>query len=168
MICIRATKYDPSKRDNQGLYTFNEFTSASDVGKKIGDINVSVEIYLFSDDAYVLCVRRLLEASRVSSLRILQLEDKRGTTLLDSEIEKLRPASLGPVYEGMVVSGTNLDKVVRMTLRELIWCKLIGDNGVYVNFGYDYYMYIGSNIDMISLGEPPQGMFYEEMESPYA
>ena len=68
----------------------------------------------------------------------------------------------------MVVSDQDLDKVVRMTLREVIWCKMIGDNGVYLHFGYDYYMYIGSNIEAASLGAPPQGMFYEEMESPYA
>lgn len=168
MIRLRATKYDPARRDNQGHYTVNEFTSVSDVGKTFDGYKVTAEDYVFAEDAYVSCVMRLLDVSHVNVLRICELEDKKGGAFVDSEVERLRPAVLGTVYEGMVVSGEALGKSVRMALREIIWCKLIGDNGVYVNFGYDYYMYMGSNARLASLGEPPQGMFYEEMETPYA
>ena len=168
MIRFRSTKYDPSRRDSQGHYTVNEFTAASDVGKTFGNQKVTAEDYVFAEDAYVYCILKLLRVSHVSSLRVYELDDRRGKTLVDSEIERLRPALLDTVYDGMMVSEETLDKIVRMALREVIWCKLIGDNGVYVNFGQDYYMYIGSNVQPASLGKPPQGMFYEEMESPYA
>ena len=168
MIRIRSTKYDPSRRDIQGHYIIDEFTSVSDVGKLINNHKISADEYLNAEDAYVCCVRKLLDVSHTNSLQILELEDKRENMLVDPEVERLRPALLDTVYEGMVVSDEDLDKIVRMALREVIWCKLTGSNGVYVHFGYDLYMYIGSDFDLAGLGKPPQGMFYEEMESPYA
>jgi hypothetical protein len=168
VIRLRATKYDPSNRDIQGRYTLSEFTSSSDVGKKFENYVLSAEDYVIVEDRYAACVRQLLDISQVDSLQIVELEDNRGKTLVDLQVERLRPAQLDMVHDGMVVKGENIYKIVRMALREVIWCKLCGENGVYVHFGYDYYMYIGCNLERTDLGQPPQGMFYEEMGSPYA
>jgi hypothetical protein len=167
VIRVRATKYDPSKRDSQGNYNINEFTSSSDVGKTFGKYRLTADDYVLIEDAYVACVRQLLAVSEVDSLRICELEDKRGRTSVDTDVERLRPAVLDGIYDGMVVKVCDIDKIVRMSLREVIWCKLSGDKNIYVNFGHDYYMYIGNDLQSTSLGAPPQGMFYEEMESPY-
>lgn len=162
-----ATKYDPSKRDSQGYYNIKEFTSASDVGKTFGQYKVTAHDYVIAEDAYVACVRRLLVVSDVDSVYIRELEDKRAKTIIDPEVDRLRPSMLDVIYDGRVVKADDIDKVVRMALREVIWCKLLGEKGVYVNFGYDLYMYIGNDLRSTSLGTPPPGMFYEEIESPY-
>jgi hypothetical protein len=167
MIRLRATKYDPSKRDSQGHYTVNEFASARDVGKVFGDHTLTAEDYVFVEDSYVACVKRLLDLSHVDSRRVTELEDTRAVTPVVMEVERLRPAAVATIFESMVVSGDEIEKIVRMALRERVWCKLSGKYGTYIHFGYDYYMYVGNTLQITSLGRPPEGMFYEEMESPY-
>jgi hypothetical protein len=69
----------------------------------------------------------------------------------------------------MRLSGGALGDVCRLVLREILWCKLESENGFYIHFGYDYYMYIGGpapSENSIAYGRQ-QGLFVEEMESPY-
>ena len=75
---------------------------------------------------------------------------------------------LDSVYEGLVLQGADIDHVVRMILRDVIWCKLSGSKGTYIHFGHDLYMYIGSESEGVALGLPPRGLFYEDFELPYA
>ncbi|AGA28531.1 hypothetical protein Sinac_4334 [Singulisphaera acidiphila DSM 18658] len=49
---------------------------------------------------------------------------------------------LGAVYKGMVVSEQTVDKIVRMALREVILCKLIGCNGVCIYYYCAHYIYL--------------------------
>ena len=66
----------------------------------------------------------------------------------------------------MLVAEKDLEVVVRGCLREYIWCRLTGPHSSYVHFGYDYYMYTGVP-KSASAGMVPQGIFLEEMESPF-
>ncbi len=56
----------------------------------------------------------------------------------------------------------------RLILREDMWCKFESDN-VSIHFGYDYYMYIGSNASCDSVIEQIRlnGLFVEPYRSPY-
>ena len=69
MIRVRATKYDPSKRDSQGRFHKTDFTSASDVGQMFGNHRLTADDYTFIEDAYVDCVRCLFLVSDVDSLK---------------------------------------------------------------------------------------------------
>jgi len=58
---------------------------------------------------------------------------------------------------------------MRMCLREAIWCKLEAEGRFYIHFGWDYYMYIGSDkssADAIQLATS-DGLFVEDFISPY-
>ena len=41
------------------------------------------------------------------------------------------------------------------------------DTGAYVHFGYDYYMYLGSDVPGATLGLLPTGLYFEKMDSPH-
>ena len=177
MIQLVATKYDPSNRDPWGAYTVDEWTSSSDVGRVYNGSIVTPVDYLQIEDAYVACVKQLLAYSHCDGLCISGLEDRRGhwkreearrgRPFLDPVIARMRPAALGPLQDGLTLGGTDLESLVRMILREQLWCRLAGPGGTQVRFGYDYYMYIMCDSGDLPFGPPPTGMFYEELESPY-
>jgi hypothetical protein len=167
MIRVRATKYDPAKRDAAGRFLGDEFISAYDVGRSFDGQVLTAAAYVRVEDGYVAAVRQLLHASGIGSLEIQNFEDHRGVARLDAEIERLRPTVWGNIDDGERVTGAQVENVVRLALREQLWCKLCGDAGVYVHFGYDYYMYLGSEVSGATLGSPPTGMFFENRESPH-
>jgi hypothetical protein len=71
------------------------------------------------------------------------------------------------VLEGAEIRGQEMDWVVRLALREALWCRLEGACNFYVHFGYDYYMYVGSeNVDAPP-ARLPLGIYAEPMDSPY-
>ena len=168
MIRLRVTKYDPGKRDRRGRYLGNDYTSPSDVGSVIGGTVVRAIDYVLVEDAYVQSVGALLSSVGGAVLHVSELEDWRGSVLVDREVRRLRPASLDSLREGMAVGGDDIERVVRMNLRDEIWCKPSGPSGVYVHFGHDLYMYMGCDGEDVALGPPPKGVFHEDSESPYA
>jgi len=62
-----------------------------------------------------------------------------------------------------------LARVVRLILRELIWCKLRAREGFYIHFGWDYYMYSGGvELDTETRSAiTDSGLFVERFKSPY-
>ncbi len=167
MISVRATKFNPKNRDDQGRYLVDEFTSISDIGKTYDNHQLTPQLYILNEDSYVNCVRNFMTAAGIKRMWISDLEDKRRLGKCNIDVERLRPTNVMVIYDGMSVEEENIDKIVRLNLRELIWCKLIDDNGSYVHFGYDFYMYIRDNSNSLNLAIPPQGIFYEEIASPY-
>jgi len=94
----------------------------------------------------------------------------------DEEPKKDRPCSrsMAEIYKkifvGQKVNKLEVADIARLVLREFLWCKLEEDQKIFVHFGYDYYMFIGSS------EKPPKsiikkiekmGLFVEEFESPY-
>jgi hypothetical protein len=62
-------------------------------------------------------------------------------------------ASMKEVYSkienGSVVPLDRLSDLLKLILREYLWCELVSlDEDVSVTFGYDYYMYFHSNTDI--------------------
>jgi hypothetical protein len=167
VLHLRVTKYNPSKRDRHGRYLAADFTSASDVGQSIGGAMVEAVDYASIEDGYVECVKRLLVACNVDILHVSELEDGRGTVRVNAEVERLRPAELEAIHESLAAQGDDIERIVRMNLRSRIWCRLSGDRGLYIHFGHDLYMYIECQFEDIDLGVPPNGIFYENYESPY-
>ena len=70
------------------------------------------------------------------------------------------------VEDQQVLSGAQIDDIIRACLREYAWCRLKGPGGAYLHFGYDFYMYVGvlKSAKMLDL---PRAIFLEEFESPY-
>ena len=160
MIQVRATKYDPGNRDVFGHYAVDEYTSVSDIGSSFDGKILTTQEYLTIEDAYVATVRRLLTLSNVGYLYVTDLENWHRDTTTLRHVEFLRPSKLSALHDGLVVRGGDIDRLVRLVLRELVWCRLAGPHGLYVHFGYDYYIFLGcKNLD--AMGPVPPGMYYE-------
>ena len=165
-MAYRITKYNPCNRDEAGRYLVDEWTSVSDVGKSFGGRQLTIETYLLVEDAYVAVVTSLLTIGNVGPLRVVDFEDKGSCRQLTDRLVATSAEYRNQVWDGCLFSHENVESCVRLTLREVIWCKLIGKNDFFVHFGYDYYMYIGG-IDLDGWAPPPH-MFCEEYNSPYA
>lgn len=164
----RVTKYDPAFRDERGAYLRDEWTSLSDVGKSFNGIELTYEEYRNIEDAYVSTALSFVSEAGLDALTVTYLETH-GVSA--ARTEDLRGIDFDPkvARRGMRLSGGALADVCRLVLREILWCKLGSENGFYTHFGYDYYMYIGSptpSETSIAYGRQ-QGLFVEEMESPY-
>jgi len=168
MVGFRVTKYDPSFRDAAGAYRRDEWTSVSDIGRSFDGKVLTSSTYVGTESAYVESVRLFMRECHQTVLRIVDLQ------LNDVEVESM-PALLAqqvtnPLLEltnQAEVSGDDVDRIVRLALRENIWCRLEGTHGFYVHFGHDFYMYVGGT-DLT--GSPPllpPEIFAEVYESPY-
>ncbi|MGM9552534.1 MAG: hypothetical protein ACI3XA_09805 [Clostridia bacterium] len=143
MNYYRITKYDPKLRDEKGHYLLDEWTSIFDVGKVFNEKLVTMEDYLKCENGYIQAIVTVLKDNSVTKMHIVGLErhDERDISDLSDREKTL----LRNIRNGM---GLNLDEiktVVKLVLRELMWCKLCSFAEMEINFGYDYYMYIKSN-----------------------
>jgi hypothetical protein len=162
---LRVTKYSPQYRNELGHYLRNEWTSIYDIGKAFDDGVLTVEEYLAVEKAYVDTVKLITQQLGVTVLKVNELEIHH--ECLSPQLRNVIATKVDAIYEGMSVSGRELEDIVRLCLRETIWCKLEGEKDLYIHFGYDYYMYVGYTGD-IDLDEVSvEGIHIEEYESPY-
>ncbi|AKU99653.1 hypothetical protein AKJ09_06317 [Labilithrix luteola] len=68
---------------------------------------------------------------------------------------------------GTTLSGSEIDDAVRLGLREMGVGVLEGGDGFYVQFGYDYSMYVGWVGPEQAPPPAPDGMYFEVFENPY-
>jgi len=167
MYCWRITKYDPKNRDENGFYQKDEWTAVSDIGQKYDDVEFTYDSYLFYENAYVDAVIRIMRGNNVESFLIKALEKGCYINYPDfSESESKR--FFRSLKRNMQIPKHDVIPIIRFALREIIWCKLLS-NQMFVHFGYDYYMYIGSENPLeeeINIIEN-NGLFVEPMVSPY-
>jgi len=167
MYCWRITKYNPKYRDENGTYKKNEWTSIHDVGKEFDGTQVTFHSYLIVEDAYVNAINRIIAGNGINSIKVEELEKA-------SYFDYQDLSSMGAkqyfksLKNNADVSICNVEIIVRLLLREMMWCKLSCES-MFVHFGYDYYMYIGSEKtleDELAIIES-NGLFVETMLSPY-
>jgi hypothetical protein len=140
----------------------------SDVGRAYDGRIVTCSEYLQVETSYVQALKRFLEASRLKTLRVADLQvNEIGGSSIPCELADETRAHVGIVVDGLSVCGRELDWVVRLALREALWCRLKGEGRFYIHFGYDYYVYVGSD-ELNPIPPPmPPGIFAEVFESPY-
>ena len=168
----RVTRYDPARRNTQGHYPLDDWCWFGEVGKVFAGELLTYERYLYWETAYVNAALAFLSDTNLDALRVVYLENNK---YYDGE--RLKDIALAPdaLRTGSTVGRDELGDVVRLNLRELIWCKLEAGGGIaglkfYLHFGYDFYMYVGSispSTEAIRYAER-SGLFVEPMESPYS
>lgn len=167
MVELRVTKYSPALRDAQGRYTRNDWTSVSDVGSEWADGVLTLERYLAIEDQYVSVVEQLMQSAGVSELCISHLEVHEGSWRhVPSALQEETRSDLELVRIGRPMGFDLIQKVVRLTLREVMWCRLIGTRDFYVHFGYDYYMFVGFSGQMDEIANVSTPLFVESFASP--
>lgn len=170
MISYRITKYDPKKRNSEGVYADSvEWISISDIGNPENH-NLSFEEYYKTESCYVNAIKIILQEKKIASLKIDSLEIYNDKSDFDNYVGENELKGIDFNYtkdiedlkNGLDLKTKYLDKTIRLILRELIWMKLITSE-IEVKFGYDYYMYVKCDKlsdDLIKLIEET-GIFVE-------
>ncbi|MDI9272911.1 hypothetical protein [Stenotrophomonas sp. PFBMAA-4] len=142
----RITKYWQRMPEGYLCSSPEEWTDFGDVGKR-----VSLEDYLVVEDAYLDAIRRFCVGIGVEALSIQSLERR------DSR----------DYHEGQPLDLDGIERVARDVLRNVIWCKLVGESAE-VHFGYDYYMFAVSSVDAsAALAQADPLLNIEPFLSPY-
>jgi hypothetical protein len=161
----RVTRYDPALRREDGSFSRATWTSISDVGRVFEGHELSLQEYLEAEQGYVLALRAFLGVVGLSCLRVQDLKVNRVSSAVPGQLVEEMQVQLRSLINGAIVCDEDLDSLVRLALREALWCRLAGDQGFYVHFGHDYYMYIGGPIAAVP--PVPEGIFVETFDSPY-
>ncbi|UTE72069.1 hypothetical protein M1I95_17665 [Rossellomorea marisflavi] len=165
----RVTKYNPTFRDEHGYYTLiEEWTSPSDIGETFDGNELTLDDYLRVEEAYINSAIAFMEESGIQSVRVLGLEgsiteEDRASFLYESEFEGV------VLKEDSLVDLDALHLIMKMVLRDFIWCQLYDGDQFFIHFGTDYYMYVGSHVNCPAAIEwsATHGLFVESEPSPY-
>lgn len=161
--CYRISKYDPKKRDSFGRYIPKEWTSYHDIGKTYSDVLFTLDDYLKTENEYISAFKHFFDMQPMDRLIIngLLFND------LDGYCEPLADKVMIYLRDDEEVHKDHLPTIVRLILREQIWCILMNRNIVF-EFGYDYYMYCRINLrkkpDIHQLNRC-SNLFIEELEA---
>ena len=152
MIEYRITKYNPQNRVN-GEYQVHEWTSISDIGKLFDGVVLTYNQYIKIEEAYIDCCIELLQKSNVSELAVCNPE------YYDDKI----------VFPKLLHTESDIRKVIMCCLREKCWVKL-ETSSFFIHFGYDYYMYISTDLPCSLVEETAKkhSLFCEVSSSPYS
>jgi hypothetical protein len=155
MIEYRVTKYDPARRNANGAYLEDEWTSATDIGRAFRGVVLTDDAYQCVERAYICSALAFISEGGLSFLAVAGLKNHKALAL-----------GFG---EGSVFPVDNLSEMIRRILREEFWCRLEGHGG-FIHFGWDYYMYIGvpSRCPDAEKFAQEHGLFPEECASPYS
>ena len=165
MNSFRITKYNPANRDHNGHYLEDTWSSSSQIGQQFGGKTFTLHDYLMVEADYIACLTHILQKANIQSLQLKEFEDYRDNTMqhnvLFSDIKyKIE------LKDNQCVDLILLNTIVKLALREAIWCKLITDDA-FIHFGYDLYSYIGVpsavKIEKHKIGN----VYIESYTSPY-
>lgn len=125
----RVTKYNPILRNEKGVFdiNFNEWTSFYDYDNP----KFSRQNYYLTENAYIYIINKFIELNNSSTFKICAVENKRFKI----------------PYRKVCNDVLMVEFISKQVLRQKFWCKIESDN-MFIHFGYDYYMYIGSKSEL--------------------
>ena len=147
----RITKYHKCLQEDKRILCSppKEWTSFADVGKGI----VSLDEYMKTESKYIRLILEICKLHKVKSLKIKELDN----------FNHLKQYS----NNQKISNEIELIELLKLILREKIWCKLYSRNCEF-HFGYDYYLYCICNKDLYWFFDIPSIMLnIEKYISPY-
>jgi len=169
MFSWKITKYNPKNRDSSGIYLDkDEWTSYSDIGTTIHNNIFTYQKYLAIEDAYVPSIILFMECNALEQLHIAGLEKTHTVLQNDPNNSEEMKKVFDAIQNRLAFDQKSIAIVARLVLREKLWCTLQAKD-MFVHFGWDYYMYIGSThmCDKAIAKIKAFGLFVEEYRSPY-
>ncbi|NJD01753.1 MAG: hypothetical protein FIA99_03960 [Ruminiclostridium sp.] len=172
MYSYRVSKYNPIFRDEKGSYKNDGWTSFADIGIVYDNREFLIDEYISVENAYVQAINSFINCLEVPSMKIVSLEKNYDSLEIDKypdNYSKRMISLYSSIKEGSIIKISDIECLSRLILREHLWCKLEHSSIMFVHFGYDYYLYLGSSkrcegsIEEIT----KSGLFVEEFESPY-
>ncbi|RND01199.1 DUF7683 domain-containing protein [Lysinibacillus halotolerans] len=121
-----------------------EWISSSDIGQTFNGKELTLNEYMEVEKAYVHAVMEFLKENKLTSLRVIQLQIHH-EILPDKSSPLYEEAFHLPIVEDAVIHEKDIPTVCKMILRNYIHCHFVSMDQFFVHFGWDYYMYIGSN-----------------------
>lgn len=168
MYNYRITKYNPIYRPIEGGYTNDEWTEVCDIGNFFNGMQFTASEYYKMEDKYWQTIEYLLNLCNIKKLKVIDLYNRRGLHDFFTEDKYFFASRLQDTMQDKKNIGLpEIEMVLRLCLRHDIWCNLEKDGGTYIHFGYDYYMFFGTNVDhVIDPAKIPDGIFIENFKSP--
>lgn len=190
---LSITKYDPKYRDQNGLYTKDEWTSYVDIGKKYDGVTFSRSDYLLTEFRYLEAVERIATHMDIRSFFVRNFERygafrskrfysrymgiKKSKCLKKYGLEITKgEKKFFNILENEEVSLFDALTIIKLELRDCIWCRLFGYSEKYeielfFTCGFDYYMYVSCDdlpdelkeeIDKLGLFLYPKDNFFDD------
>ena len=169
----RITKYNPKYRDKNGYYLFqDEWTCYSEIGSTSGTKILTYKEYLETEKKYIDAIILFMACLNIDDLRIKKLErhksifkDLKQDPNTNQEMLEL----FIQVKNNEKISMFEIENLCKLILRNYLWCMLENDQIMFVHFGWDYYMYIGSERECKNAVKEikASGLFVEDFISPY-
>jgi len=166
--CWRITKYDLKKRNSQGWFIEDTWISYGDIGSIYQGKKLTYDEYVRVEDLYIAAIVLLMNCLDVSHLQVRYLENH-GSINEDTSADKEEVIFVNELKENDLLSLEQVKVASKLILRNYFWCKLIGKHKMFVDFGYDYYMYIGSRGECKDALQKirESGLYVEHFKSPY-
>ncbi|HEX4069042.1 MAG TPA: hypothetical protein VHX42_03000 [Candidatus Babeliales bacterium] len=167
-FCWRITKYNPQYRNSHDIFLQDEWTSYADIGKIFDTIKLTYEEYAHIENLYIKAIQSFMQCHNISSLQITTLESP---ATLDSDIHDTDAMInlFNSIKNNDWISQNNIENLCKLILRDKLWGKLIYNKQLFIHFGWDFYMYIGSSLSCAETISTIQnsGLFVEPFKSPY-
>lgn len=129
-------KYSPQGYDKQGIYTFDEWTDISDIGKEFSGRLLQEDEYLKVENSYIQCAKEIMLKSGCSYLTIGYIEK----SSRNKRFSKYK-------YKGRIYPH-EFGTLLKYMLRNDIYCHLVNlRKGAGIYIGYDYYMRVKTPLD---------------------
>jgi len=146
------TKYNPAFRDENGHYKKNEWIGFLQIGEEFEDGILSFDMYLETEKKYVQSATLFFEFHECRQVALRGVE-KYGFSDYKYEDKDELISFYKSLHEGQLVALNDLDKVVKLILRELLWaeCFCSSSDNIVLRFSYDFYMFFNSDKDMSTL-----------------
>ena len=158
-IFHEIVKYPPSGYNKDGIYTYDDWTSISDIGKSFNGKILSAKDYLKVENQYINTVLMVMSALDCKYLTIEYIEVNQDRIINDIEIYKKKygisiTGTLPKLKRKMRISQINIPNILRLCLRELCYivfsCK---SKKLKLYFSYEYYLNIKCPIDSNTLSQ---------------
>ncbi|MFD2332527.1 hypothetical protein ACFSR7_24990 [Cohnella sp. GCM10020058] len=153
-----------------GTVPKNDWTSIFDIAKP--NASYSLEDYILFEELYIEAITGFIDFLQLRRVQVQRLE-KRDKKLRIHHFPQLYSREMVELYssvqEYQLVDKESAGSLSRLALRENLWFKLIAGDKLFVHFGYDYYMYIGSDLACSAVINKiiNSGLFAEPWISPY-
>lgn len=155
---LRITKYDPKYREQNDVYTKNEWFNFGCIGSIYEDKIVTIEDYEIVESKYLDTIEISYTLSDLPELYIHKLEITDDENVLENEVVEI-------INKGKISNNYELRLICKSIFRLLIWCELFtSDSQFGIEIYSDMYLYIitdNDEFEKLLKNKLPHGIFLE-------
>ena len=152
MYKYRISKYNK----NRSSYD-NDWTDVNQIGKKIGEDFLSVNTFCNMEDKYIQSLLLISHYYLINEFKISSLEKRKDYLYrdfifnYDEKFLFIYKSIKNDIYFRL----SDVRYIVKLILRNELWCILVNGDNLKIEFGYDFYMYVYSEKELA------QSLLYE-------